>query len=50
MIQVRNFYDNGKPRWDVRISAIVIGVLAIVLLSLVTGENGSSLIAWVLRK
>jgi hypothetical protein len=45
MIHVRQFHKNGNPNWDIRVPTIVIIVAAIVLLSIVFGENGAGLIA-----
>ena len=50
MIHVRNFHNNGKPAWDVKISAIVIGVLALLLLALLTGADTGALITSILAK
>jgi hypothetical protein len=50
MIHVRNYHKNGNPSWDIKVPTIVIVVGAMVLLSILFGENGSEVIASVWRK
>jgi hypothetical protein len=45
MFQIRKFYRNGRPAWDIKASAVVIAVLALMTIALATGENTSSWIA-----
>ncbi len=44
MIEVRYFQKDGSCNWEVKVSAIVIAVVAVLVLGCVTGENTA---AWI---
>jgi hypothetical protein len=50
MLQIRHFHKNGRPAWEVKVSAIVVGVFALLVLTLLTGENTAAWIATLFRR
>jgi hypothetical protein len=49
MLQIKKF-DNGKPSWELKASAIVIGVIALVVIALTLGVDTSASIVSLFRR
>jgi hypothetical protein len=42
MLHIKRFHKNGTPAWDIKASAIVIAVVALVILGFLTGEHSAA--------
>jgi hypothetical protein len=50
MVRIQKFYKNGRRAWDVKASAIVIAVIALLVMGLVGGESTADAIAALFTK